>query len=57
MAAYRPYPSSRAIAVEDVDTRWPYRAGYPRLLRPRVYSRYIENEAEIRISEANFEKL
>lgn len=46
-----------AIAVEDVDTRWTYRAGYPRLLRPRVQSRPIENKAEIPISEGNFEKL
>ncbi|KAI7975190.1 hypothetical protein EIK77_001876 [Talaromyces pinophilus] len=55
MAASHPY--HRAIAVEDVDTRWPYRAGYPRLLRPRVQSRSIKNKAEIPISEANFEKL
>lgn len=47
----------RTIAIEDVDTRWPYRAGYPRLLRPRVESRPIENKAEIPISEADFERL
>lgn len=47
----------RTIAIEDVDTRWPYRAGFPRLLRPRVKSRPIENEAEIPISEADFERL
>lgn len=48
--------SPRTIAVEDVDTRWPYRAGYPRLLRPRVESRPVK-KADFPISEANFEKL
>lgn len=47
-------PTHRTIAEEDVDTRWSYRAGYPRLLRPRVYSRPIE---KVPISEVNFERL
>ncbi|RAO64961.1 uncharacterized protein BHQ10_000973 [Talaromyces amestolkiae] len=34
-----------AIAVEQVDTRWPYRAGYPRLLRPEIINADDEEEA------------
>lgn len=45
-----------AITVEQVDTRWPHRAGYPRLLRPSVISERIDKEASP-IPDAKFEEL
>ncbi|KAI7968691.1 hypothetical protein EIK77_005707 [Talaromyces pinophilus] len=44
------------IQVDAVDTRWPYRAGYPRLLRPSVTCEPIDKEANP-IHEAQFEAL
>ncbi|KUL91680.1 hypothetical protein ZTR_01273 [Talaromyces verruculosus] len=44
------------IQVEAIDTRWPYRAGYPRLLRPSVTCKDIDKEANP-IHEAQFEAL
>ncbi|KAF3404888.1 hypothetical protein DPV78_002968 [Talaromyces pinophilus] len=44
------------IQVDAVDTRWPYRAGYPRLLRPSVTCEPIDKEANP-IPEAKFEEL
>lgn len=44
------------IQVETVDTRWPYRAGYPRLLRPSVTCEPIDKEANP-IPLANFVEL
>lgn len=48
--------SQVTITPEDVDTRWPFRAGYPRLLRSSLISLPI-NESEKPISDANFEDL
>ncbi|GAM39786.1 hypothetical protein TCE0_034r11613 [Talaromyces pinophilus] len=42
--------------VDAVDTPWPYRAGYPRLLRPSVTCEPIDKEANP-IHEAQFEAL
>jgi hypothetical protein len=42
------------ITVEDADSRWPYRAGYPRLLRPSVTSKDIDANP---IPEDKFEEL
>ena len=47
----------RQITPEDVDTRWPFRAGYPRLLRPSVVSIPIEDEAEKPISDTDLDRL
>lgn len=44
------------ITPEDVDTRWPFRAGYPRLLRPSVINLPIIG-SDKPISDANFEDL
>lgn len=35
------YQESSTIKVADVDTRWPYRAGYPRLCPQPVGTRYL----------------
>lgn len=48
--------SQVTITPDDVDNRWPFRAGYPRLLRPSVINSPI-NEAEKPISDANFADL
>lgn len=50
-------PHQATITPGDVDVRWPFRAGYPRLSRPPVESLYFLNEAERPISDANFEQL
>lgn len=50
------YAEQATITSEDVDTRWPFRAGYPRLLRPSVINLPI-NEAKIPIPNAKFEDL
>jgi hypothetical protein len=47
----------RQITPDDVDTRWPFRAGYPRLLRPSVVSIPIKEEAEKPISDADLDRL
>ncbi|KAF4994461.1 hypothetical protein F66182_16441, partial [Fusarium sp. NRRL 66182] len=47
----------RQITPQDVDTRWPFRAGYPRLLRPSVVSIPIEDEAEKPISNTDIDRL
>ncbi|KAH8696534.1 hypothetical protein BGW36DRAFT_360361 [Talaromyces proteolyticus] len=49
-------PSRRSITVEDVDTRWPYRAGYPRLCRQSVESHCLDHE-KMPISLENLESL
>ncbi|GAM35273.1 hypothetical protein TCE0_017r03476 [Talaromyces pinophilus] len=50
-------PRQATITPEDVDIRWPFRAGYPRLPRPPVWTSVILDEAEKPISDANFEQL
>jgi hypothetical protein len=48
---------NQTITVEHVDTRWPYRAGYPRLLRPSVISEPIVGKDANPIIKAKFEEL
>jgi hypothetical protein len=48
---------SRQITIDQVDTRWPYRAGYPRLLRLPVETEYIELENTKLFTEANLTEL
>lgn len=50
-------PCQATITPGDVDIRWPFRAGYPRLPRPPVWTSVILDEAEKPISDANFEQL
>ena len=45
-------PHQATITPGDVDVRWPFRAGYPRLSRPPVESLYFLNEAERGLVEA-----
>lgn len=47
--------SQITITPEDIDTRWPFRAGYPRLLRPHVINLPINEEKPI--SDINFKDL
>jgi hypothetical protein len=36
------------ITVQDVDTRWPFRAGYPRLLRGPIYMHRMDNNLTLK---------